>query len=150
MCVSFGLLTGVQPALCHRLARFARREPKRSQDAQKSMLKRHQNLISFRRPLGTQFFRPKSRQEAPAPQIAAEDGVGPRLLGEDLGGGRQETGSQNLCVRNLVQGDGLGRTRRPGDCDPTLRPELGGGLKTPLGGVPPPLVFDFGRFVAWT
>ena len=22
-------------------------------------------------------------------------------------------------------------------------------LKTPLGGVPPPLVFDFGRFVAW-
>ena len=26
---------------------------------------------------------------------------------------------------------------------------MGGGLKTPLGGVLPPLVFDFGRFVAW-
>ena len=23
-------------------------------------------------------------------------------------------------------------------------------LKTPLGGVPPPLVFEVGRFVAWT
>ncbi len=61
--------------------------PKRSQDGQKSMLKWHQNLISFGRPLGTRLFRPKSRQEAPAPQIAAEDGVGPDLLGEDLGGG---------------------------------------------------------------
>ena len=36
------------------------------------------------------IFRAKGRQDAPAPQIAAEDGVGPRLLGEDLGGGRQE------------------------------------------------------------
>ena len=63
--------------------------PKRGQDGEKSMLKWYQNLISFGRPLGTRLFRPKSRQEAPAPQIAAEDGVGPRLLGEDLGGGRQ-------------------------------------------------------------
>ena len=54
------------------------------------MLKGPQNLISFGRPLETQLFRPKSRQDAPAPQIAAEDGVGPGLLGEDLGGGRQE------------------------------------------------------------
>ena len=30
------------------------------------------------------------------------------------------------------------------------RPQLGGGLKTPLGGVPPPLVFDFRSFLAWT
>ena len=51
------------------------------------MLKWHQNLISFWRPLGTRFVRPKRRQDAPAPQIAAEDGVGPGLLGEDLGGG---------------------------------------------------------------
>ena len=64
--------------------------PELSQDAQKSMLKWHQNLIGFWKLLGTQFFRPKRRQDAPAPQIAAEDGVGPRLLGEDLGGGRQE------------------------------------------------------------
>ena len=61
--------------------------PKRSHDGQKSMLKWHQNLISFGRPLGTRLFRPKRRQDAPAPQIAAEDGVGPCLLGEDLGGG---------------------------------------------------------------
>ena len=54
------------------------------------MLKWHQNLISFGRPLGRRLFRHKSRQEAPAPQIAAEDGVGLGLLGEDLGGGRQE------------------------------------------------------------
>ena len=63
--------------------------PKRSQDAQKSMLKRYQNLNSFWKPLGTRLFRPKSRQEAPAPQIAAEDEVGPGLLGEDLGGGNK-------------------------------------------------------------
>ena len=31
----------------------------------------------------------------------------------------------------------------------TRRPELGGGLKPPWGGVPPPLVFEVGRFVAW-
>ena len=31
----------------------------------------------------------------------------------------------------------------------TDSPRWSGGLKTPLGGVPPPLVFDFGRFVAW-
>ena len=64
--------------------------PKRSQDAQKSMLKWHPNLISFLRPLGTRFFRPKRRQEAPTPQIAAAEGVGPDPVGEDLGGGRQE------------------------------------------------------------
>ena len=94
-----------------------------------------------------QFFRPKRRQDAPAPQIAAADGVLPGLLGEDLGGGRQETGSQNLCVRNLVQGDGLGRTRRPGECGLTRRPELGGGLKqSPQGGGPPPNDFGVRRF----
>ena len=63
--------------------------PKRSQDVEKSMLKWHQNWFSFGRPLGTRFFRSKRRQDALAPQIAAEDGVGPSLLGEDLGGGRQ-------------------------------------------------------------
>ena len=31
----------------------------------------------------------------------------------------------------------------------TDTPRWSGGLKTPLGGVPPPLVFEFGRFVAW-
>ena len=90
--------------------------PKRSQDAQKSMLKRYQNLNSFWKPLGTQFFRPKSRQEAPAPQIAAEDEVGPGLLGEDLGGGnknlweeesgkRWEEGQRDLeCASNTPAG----------------------------------------------
>ena len=82
--------------------------PKRSQDAQKSMLNKHQNLISFGRPLGTRFFRPKSRQEAPAPQIAAEDGVGPDLLGEDLGGGRQEP------LRRRIRKGMRRRIRRPG------------------------------------
>ena len=33
--------------------------PKRSQDAQKSMLNWHQNLIGFWRPLGTPFFQPR-------------------------------------------------------------------------------------------
>ena len=64
--------------------------PKRSQDAQKSMLKGHQNLISFWGPLGRRFFRLKRRQDAKTPQIAAEDGVGPGLLGEDLGGGKTD------------------------------------------------------------
>ena len=81
--------------------------PKRSQDAQKSMLKRHQNLISFWRPLGTRLFRPKRRQDAPAPQITAEDGVGPRLLGEDLGGG-----NKNLREEESRRRMG-GRIRRP-------------------------------------
>ena len=63
--------------------------PKRSQDAKKSMLKGHQNLISFGKPLGTRLFRSKSRQDAKTPQIAAEDGVGPGPVGEDLGGGNK-------------------------------------------------------------
>ena len=88
--------------------------PKRSQDAQKSMLKWHQNLISFGRPLGTRLFRPKSRQEAQAPQIAAEDGVGPGLLGEDLGGGRQTFRLREPGLWKI----GFGRTRK--DLDPTI------------------------------
>ena len=85
--------------------------PKRSQDAQKSMLKCHQNLISFLKPLGKPFFRPKSRQDAPAPQIAAEDGVGPGLLEEDLGGGKPDvqalrtfesrTGPKKICGSSI-------------------------------------------------
>ena len=69
--------------------------PKRSQDGPKSMLKWYQNLISFGRPLGTRLFRPKSRQEAPAPQIAAEDEVGPGPVGEDLGGGTKNSEKKN-------------------------------------------------------
>ena len=101
--------------------------PKRSQDAQKSMLKRHQNLISFGRPLGPRFFRPKSRQEPPAPQIAAEDGVGPELLGEDLGGGRQGP------LRRRIRKEIRRRIRGAGVSDSTRRPRLGGGLKPPWG-----------------
>ena len=59
------------------------------------MLKWHQNLISFGRPLGRRLFRHKRRQEAPAPQIAAEDEVGPDLLGEDLGGGTRTSEKKN-------------------------------------------------------
>ena len=101
--------------------------PKRSQDGQKSMLKWHQKLISFWRPLGTRFFRPKRRQEAPAPQIAAAAGVGPRLLGEDLGGGDKNLREEE-CGRRM--GGRIGRTRGSGL---TRRPEMGGGLKPPWG-----------------
>ena len=59
------------------------------------MLKWHQNLISFGRPLGTRLFRSKTRQEAPAPSSAVEDGVGPDLLGEDLGGGTRTSEKKN-------------------------------------------------------
>ena len=47
-------------------------------------------------------FRPKSRQDVPAPQIAAEDGVGRGPVGEDLGGGKPETDSQNLGFGSLA------------------------------------------------
>ena len=80
--------------------------PKRSQDAPKSMLKGHQKLISFGRPLGTRLFRPKRRQDAPAPQIAAEDGVGPGLLGKDLGWGNKNLSSRTGRYQEL----GFGRT----------------------------------------
>ena len=75
-----------------------------------------------------QFFRPKRRQDAPAPQIAAEDGVGPGLLGEDLGGGkpdfklqehsRQELGQRRYPeVRRRTGGSYLTRRpRRAADC----------------------------------
>ena len=97
--------------------------PKRSQDAQKSMSKWHQNLISFWRPLGTRFFRPKRRQDAPAPQIAAEDGVGPSLVGEDLGGGKQEPLRRRSPERDKKKNP---ETWWPGSA---RRPELGGGLR---------------------
>ena len=71
------------------------------------MLKWHQNLITLGRPLGTRLFRPKRRQYAPAPQIAAADGVGPGLLGEDLGGG-----NKNLREEESRRRMG-GRIRRP-------------------------------------
>ena len=47
-------------------------------------------------------FSAKSRQDAPAPQIAAEAGVGPGQVGEDLGGGKPETDSENLGFGRLA------------------------------------------------
>ena len=38
------------------------------------------------------------RQDAPAPFFAAPEGVGPELLGEDLGGGRQTFRLQELWL----------------------------------------------------
>ena len=61
------------------------------------------------------FFRPKRRQDAKTPQIAAEDGVGPGPVGKDLGGGspdlrRQEPLSQELGrMKDVVSHAGSGR-----------------------------------------
>ena len=89
--------------------------PKRSQDGQKSMLKWYQNLISFGRPLGTRLFRPKTRQEAPAPQIAAEDEVGRDPVGEDLGGGTRTSEKKNpeRDIRKDKKSSSACLTRRP-------------------------------------
>ena len=38
-------------------------------------------------------------------------------------------------------------TRRPGPNDPARRPRLGGGVEAPLGGVPPPHVFEVWRLM---
>ena len=74
--------------------------PKRSQDAPKSMLKRHQNLISFWRPLGTSFFRPKRRQEREHLQNLRAARRNAQPPGEDLGGGRQNLREEESGKKN--------------------------------------------------
>ena len=101
------------------------------------MLKWHQNLI-FGRPLGTPLFRPKSRQDAPAPQIAAEDGVGPGLLGEDLGGGRQEPLRTRIRKEDPEGFEDLDRIIQHAV-------PVGRRIEVFLGGVPPPNVFGVRR-----
>ena len=98
------------------------------------MLKWYQNLISFGRPLGTRLFRPKSRQEAPAPQIAAEDEVGRDPVGEDLGGGTRTFEKKN------PERD---KEKEKADLDSMIPHAVPGGrrIEAPLGGVPPPNVF---------
>ena len=68
-------------------------------------------------------FGPKRRQDAPAPQIAAADGVGPGLLGEDLGGGRQEPLRRRIRKEDLEE--------ESGDLVPPFHTPtpLGGGLR---------------------
>ena len=105
--------------------------PKRSQDAPKSMLKWHQNLISFGRPLGTRLFRPKRRQDAPAPQIAAEDGVGPGLLGDDLGGGSPDLHAPRTFESRNGSKKISGSSKKTWWPRLARRPQLGGGLKPP-------------------
>ena len=85
------------------------------------MLKWHQNLISFGRPLGRRLFRHKRRQEAPAPQIAAEDEVGRGPVGEDLGGGTRTSEKKNP-ERDEKKNPETWHPRS------TRRPRLGGGL----------------------
>ena len=51
------------------------------------------------------------------PQIAAEDGVGRSLVGEDLGGGKPETDSQNLGFGRLAL-EGFRKGQE--DLDPTI------------------------------
>ena len=54
-------------------------------------------------------FSPQEPPKPPAPQIAAEDGVGPGLLGEDLGGGKPDVQTpRRVAVRNLAL-EGSGR-----------------------------------------
>ena len=101
------------------------------------MLTWHQNLIGFWRPLGTRFFRLKRRQDAKTPQIAAEDGVGPGPVGEDLGGGSPDFKLQEPLNQEVDEK----RYPEPWYAYLTRRPRLGGGLKPPQGGVPPPNVF---------
>ena len=54
------------------------------------------------------------RQDAKTPQIAAEDGVGPGLVGEDLGGGKPDVQApRRVDVRNLAL-EGSGRFKKTG------------------------------------
>ena len=69
-------------------------------------VERASKFDQFWKPLGTRLFRPKRRQDAPAPQIAAEDGVGPGLLGKDLGWGNKNLSSRTGRYQEL----GFGRT----------------------------------------
>ena len=79
------------------------------------------------------IFRPKKRQEAPAPQIAVEDSPPGAQWGRIKEGEDRRSDSQNLSVKNLVKEDELeGQEER---WCPRLarRPRLGGGLKPPWG-----------------
>ena len=73
-------------------------------------VERASKFDQFWKPLGTRLFRPKRRQEAPAPQIAAEDGVSPGLLGKDLGWGNKNLSSRTGRYQELAFG-------RTGDLD---------------------------------
>ena len=75
--------------------------PKRSQDAQKSMLKLHQNLISFEGLLERDFFDPrgaKTRQRRRSPHKIESPGAqwGRIKEGEDR---RSGSGSKNWHIR---------------------------------------------------
>ena len=73
------------------------------------MLKWHQKLISFWRPLGTRFLDQEALGVPSPSRFAAEDGVGPGLLGEDLGGGKPDVQTpRRVAVRNLAL-EGSGR-----------------------------------------
>ena len=61
------------------------------------------------------FFRPKRRQDAKTPQIAAEDGVGPGPVGEDLGGGSPDLRRQEPLSQELGRKKGSG-DRGPETC----------------------------------
>ena len=77
------------------------------------------------------FFRPKRRQDAKTPQIAAEDGVGPGLLGEDLGGGRQEPLRRRIRKEDLEE--------ESGDLGPTIQHADPGGRRI-ASRIPPGLI----------
>ena len=79
-------------------------------------VERASKFDQFWKPLGTRLFRPKRRQEAPAPQIAAEKGVHPELLGKDLGWGTRASEKSGTWLKDLAV------RRRPGDCGSTRRP----------------------------
>ena len=88
------------------------------------MLKWYQNLISFWRPLGTQFFRYKRRQDAKTAQIGAQDESAQRNA-QPPGEGWGE-GSRRLMSGTWLWKDPEG-LRRPGFNDSARRPQLGGG-----------------------
>ena len=69
------------------------------------------------------------RQDAKTPQIAAEDGVGPGPVGEDLGGGSPDFKLQEPLNQEVDEK----RYPEPLYACLTRRPRLGGGLKPPWG-----------------
>ena len=91
------------------------------------------------------IFRPKRRQDAKMPQIAAEDGVGPGPVGEDLGGGKPDVQAPRTFESRTGSKKISGRFEEDLVASSSTPFPVGRRIEAPLGGVPPPNVFGVRR-----
>ena len=92
------------------------------------------------------IFQLKRRQDAKTPQIAAEDGVGPGPVGEDLGGGKPDVQTPRTFESRIGSKKMSRKEQEDLEVSSNTPSPVGRRIEAPLGGVPPPNVFGVRRF----